>query len=105
MGWDDLRAQVGQALSMLQARDRALQGTRTTLDTALLETLVDLDSSQADPVALLGSGSSFVYGSGTGVRRGQLQRLQLIEATFFGSGGSGGLLSALSSLPSPGEDG
>lgn len=103
MGWDEARNQVARALSAVQGRDAALRGASTTLEIAILEGVIDLDSDQSDAVATLGAGNMIEYSDDGNVRLGQLQRLDLLEATFFGDSETGqqGLLEAMRSMPDP----
>lgn len=103
MGWDEVRDQVARALSAMQARECALRGTSTTLEVALLEAVVDLDSDQSDAVATLGEGNLVQYSDDGKVRPGQLQRLTQLESTFFGDSATGakGLLDAMRDMPDP----
>ncbi len=68
----------------MQARDSALRGANTTLEIAILEAIVELDSDQSDAVDTLGEGNRVEYTDDGNVRLGQLQRLDLMEKTFFG---------------------
>ncbi len=103
MGWDEARDQVARALSAVQARDSALRGVSTTLEVALLEAVVDLDSDQTDAVQALGGGNLIQYSDDGSVRLGQLQRLALMSASFFGDEetGQGGLLEQLRAMSDP----
>jgi len=100
--WDDARNQIARALSAVQARDSALRGASTTTEIAILEAIVDLDSDQSDAVQTLGEGNLVEYSDDGSVRPGQLQRLDQLEATFFGdeSTGQKGLIDQLRALPS-----
>lgn len=103
MGWDEARDQVARALSAVQARDSALRGASTTLEVAILEAVVDLDSDQSDAVSTLGEGNLIEYSDDGNVRLGQLQRLDLMEATFFGDSATGqkGLIAQMREMPDP----
>lgn len=97
MALDNARTQVARALSAVQARDAALRGAATTLEIAILEAVVDLDSDQSDAVDTLGGGNLVEYTDDGSVRPGQLQRLQALDSVFFGSDGAQGLIDALRS--------
>jgi len=101
--WDDAVNQIARALSAIQARDSALRGASTTLDLAILEAVVDLDSDQSDAVATLGAGNFVEYTDDGNVRQGQLQKISALEATFFGdtSTGQTSMIAALRALPDP----
>ena len=103
MGWDSARDQVARALSAVQARDSALRGSATTLDIAILEAIVALDSDQSDAVQTLGAGNLVEYSDDGSVRPGELQRLAQLKAAFFGNAatGSSGLIAELRKLPNP----
>lgn len=104
MGWDDAREKVSQALSLVRARDVAARGTNTTLEIAILEAIVDLDSAQTDAVDTLGAGNLIEYSDDGNVRPGRLQQLDALEVTFFGedrTGKTDGLFVQLRELPDP----
>lgn len=87
----------------MQAREVATRGQNTTLEIAMLEAVVDLDSAQTDAVESLGEGSGIEYSDDGNVRPGQLQRLEQLETTFFGdSSGSEGLISQMRKMDDPG---
>lgn len=101
MGWDDIRQNISRGLGWMQAREAGIQASGTTLEQALLEEIVSLDSSQADAVESLGSGRLVEYSEDGNVRPGELQRLQRLQAYFFGEGGSGGLFAAMRAADDP----
>lgn len=103
MGWDEARDQVARGMSAVQARDSALRGASTTLEIAILEAVVDLDSDQSDAVATLGDGNLVEYSDDGNVRPGQLQRLATMRATFFGDEATGqeGLISQMRTMADP----
>ena len=104
MNWDSARGQIANALAAVQARDAAVRGASTTVEIALLEAIVDLDSDQADAVSTLGAGNPVVYSNDGNVRLGRLQQLARMESTFFGGDGQPGLLAELRALPDPNSE-
>lgn len=94
--WDAVREQLSRALGALAARDTATAGTSTTLEVAILEAVVDIDSDQSDAVSTLGEGNRITYNDDGAVRPGQLQRLDALEAALLGDEG---LLAQLRDAP------
>ena len=106
MDWDRIRRNLAAGLARIKAREESQQAGATTFEQALLESVVDIDSDQADAVATLGSGNLVSYLDDGRVRPGQLQRLQQTRSYFFGdpSTGEGNLFDQLRSFADPHED-
>ena len=74
-----------------------------TLEQALLEAVVELDSAQSNAVDTLGEGGLIKYSDDGQVRQGQLQRIEQMRAHFFGDDATGqvGLLDAIRDSEDP----
>lgn len=102
MEWGKVQQPLANAAGAIQARDAALQGSGTTLEIAILEAIVRLDSAQTSAVETLGAGGMLVFSDDGRVRPGELQQLDALEATFFGSSdGAPGLLDTIRGMRSP----
>jgi hypothetical protein len=101
VAWDEFHQQIAFGLNWVKARENSEQALNTTLEQAILEQVVSLDSSQLDAVATLGQGNLVEYNDDGTVKRGSLQRLQQIRKTFFGGDGSTGLFDAMRESEDP----
>ncbi len=103
LGLDAAREQVARALGAIRARDVATNASNTTLEIAILEAVVDLDSEQTSAVDTLGAGNMIEHDDDGNVRAGQLQRLAVLESIFFGDESTGqvGLLDTLLTMQDP----
>lgn len=104
MDWDSVREQVARAMGSVQGRDAALNAANTTLEIAIIEAIVEIDSDQSDSVATLSNGNLIEVSDDGKVRPGQLQRLAALKATFYGDGsGTDGLIAQMKNALTLGE--
>jgi hypothetical protein len=89
MSWRDVQQQLAVGITWLRSREIAIGGGAITLDQALLEELVAIDSEQVDALATLGEGGKIDYADDGSVRLGQLQRIRRMRTTFFGDSETG----------------
>lgn len=101
MDWDRVRQRMAMALGWIKAREMSEQALNTTFEQAILEELVRIDSTQLDAVATLGEGNLVTYRNDGSVRPGALQRLEELEAYFYGTEDSQGLIQQLRDGPDP----
>lgn len=106
MSWDTAIANVSAALARVLGTQGAEQAQGTTLEQAILEEVVVLDSSQTDAVSSLGSGNLIDLDDNGNVRMGELQRLQQMRDFFFGddSGTSPGFFAQMGEMGDPNMD-
>lgn len=76
MSWDAVRISLAEGLAWLRGQEVATNAAGTTIEQALLETIVEIDSDQT-------TGLVEVRDDGT-IRPGQLQRVQELRNRFFG---------------------
>ena len=91
------RVILADAVAFLRAEETAQGAAGTTLQGAIAEAILRIDSDVEDPVESLGETESSVEYSAamTGVDKGKLQRLRDLRTALLGENGSGGAINEL----------
>jgi len=99
--WDNIRVGLARAVSFTRSRDLARGISGTTLKSSIAEAIVDIDASTGDPVETLGDEETYVADdslTGTGVRKGKLQKVEDLITLYFGDGEALGLFAEYKNL-------
>jgi hypothetical protein len=93
-----LRALLSQALNVVRANEGAERAAGTTLESAIVQAIYEIDSSQVNVVEEL-SGETSARMSSTRPKMGRLQQVQSLKLLLFGDKGNNGLFEQLRNLP------
>ena len=83
---ETLRMPLGEAVAFVRSKETVAGIAGTTLQTALVEAIYELDSTQVDPIANLDAGSPQYEENLNRARFGQLQRIQKLKTLLLGDG-------------------
>ena len=99
--WNNIRIGLARAVSFTRSRDLARGISGTTLKSSIAEAIVDIDASAGDPVETLGEEGVYMADdamTGTGVRKGKLQKVEDLITLYFGDGTTPGLFAEYKNL-------
>ena len=85
MSWDQVRIGLAEGLAWLRSREVSTNAAGMTIDQAILEAIVEIDSEEgASEVATLRASKVIDVNDDAAVRPGLLQRLKVLEDSFLG---------------------
>ena len=89
---EQLRPTLAEGVAFIRSKESAQGSAGTTLQTALVEAIYALDSSQVDPVATYTPGTPQYEEGVSRSRLGKLQRLQSLRNMLLGDGTNPGAI-------------